>query len=412
MRIAFDGFPFKNGGVCAAKGFKASGIHCGLRKASGAPDLALVVSDTPCAAAAVYTTNKVKGAPIAVTKAHIASGTARGVIVNSGNANTCNIDGEAKAEEMCRLAAEALGIKSTELAVASTGIIGETLPIEPIEAAIPALAAGLSETGNEQAARAIMTTDTVKKEIAVSFALGDETVTVGGMAKGSGMIHPNMATMLCFLTTDAVIEQPLLQLALSAVVKDTFNMVSVDGDTSTNDTVLLLASGKAKNKLIGSIESEAYQKFVNALYVVLMNLSRMIAKDGEGATKLLECTVTGAADEQTAKTVAKSVITSSLFKCAMFGRDPNWGRILCAVGYAQAELDPDAVSVTLSSAGGAVCVCENGRGVSIDKEKAAAVLEPDEIKILISLGDGEKRAVAWGCDLTYDYVKINADYHT
>lgn len=257
-----------------------------------------------------------------------------------------------------------------------------------------------------------MTTDTVKKEVAVTFVLDGKEVTIGGMAKGSGMIHPNMATMLCFLTTDAAIEQPLLQLALSAVVKDTFNMVSVDGDTSTNDTVLLLSSGKAGNAKIEKIESLHYQTFVNALYVVLMNLSRMIAKDGEGASKLLECTVTGAVNEQAAKTVAKSVITSSLFKCAMFGKDPNWGRILCAVGYAQAELDPDAVSVSLSSSGGTVCVCQSGRGVPIDKEKAAAVLSPDEVKILISLGGGEGRAVAWGCDLTYDYVKINADYHT
>ena len=411
MLIAFEGFPFKEGGVCAAKGFKANGVHCGLRKASDAPDLAMIASDTPCAAAAVYTTNKVKGAPIAVTKAHIASGSAQAVIVNSGNANTCNIDGEEKAEEMCRLAAKALGRNASDIAVASTGVIGEILPIEPIAAAVPALAEGLSESGNEQAARAIMTTDTVKKEAAVTFTLDGKTVTIGGMAKGSGMIHPNMATMLCFLTTDAVIEQPLLQLALSAV-KDTFNMVSVDGDTSTNDTVLLLSSGKAGNAKIEKIESAAYQMFVNALYVVLMNLSRMIAKDGEGASKLLECSVTGAADEQTAKTVAKSVITSNLFKCAMFGKDPNWGRILCAVGYAPAALDPDEVSVSLSSAGGTVCVCENGRGVPIDEAEAAAVLAPDEIKILISLGDGEGRAVAWGCDLTYDYVKINADYHT
>lgn len=412
MLIAFEGFPFQEGGVCAAKGFQANGVHCGLRKASDAPDLALVASDEPCAAAAVYTTNKVKGAPIAVTKAHIASGTVQAVIVNSGNANTCNIDGEEKAEEMCRLAARALGLNITDVAVASTGVIGEILPIEPIASAVPALAKGLSVAGHDQAARAIMTTDTVKKEVAVSFLLDGKTVTVGGMAKGSGMIHPNMATMLCFLTTDAAIEQPLLQLALSVVVKDTFNMVSVDGDTSTNDTVLLMASGKAGNPAIADIDSPAYKAFVNALYVVLMNLSRMIAKDGEGASKLLECTVTGAENEQAAKTVAKSVITSSLFKCAMFGKDPNWGRILCAVGYAPANLNPDEVSVSLSSTGGTICVCENGRGVPVDKEKAAAVLLPDEIKILISLGDGEGRAVAWGCDLTYDYVKINADYHT
>lgn len=410
--IAFKDLPVIPGGVCAAPGFVANGVHCGLRKASDAPDLALIYSETPCKAAAVYTQNKVKGAPIAVTKAHLAQGDIRAVIVNSGNANTCNIDGEYKAEQMCAIAAQCLNINTHEVAVASTGVIGEVLPIEPIRDAVPALVKGLSREGSKEASRAIMTTDTVKKEYAVQVTIGGETVTIGGMAKGSGMIHPNMATMLCFLTTDACIDQPLLQFALSQVTNDTFNMVSVDGDTSTNDTVLLLSSSLAKNKLIMDVDSDDYRTFANALYVVLMNLSRMIAKDGEGATKLLECVVDGAPDDHTARTVAKSVITSTLFKCAMFGKDPNWGRILCAVGYADADVSPDTVNVTLSSKAGSVCVCQNGRGTKFDPNAAQAVLEPDEITIHVTLGDGAFHAVAWGCDMTYDYVKINADYHT
>ncbi len=410
--IVFKDLPVIPGGVCAAPGFVANGVHCGLRKASDAPDLALIYSETPCRAAAVYTQNKVKGAPIAVTKAHLAQGDIRAVIVNSGNANTCNIDGEYKAEQMCAIAAQCLDINPHEVAVASTGVIGEVLPIEPIRGAVPALVKGLSREGSEKAARAIMTTDTVKKEYAVQVMISGKIVTIGGMAKGSGMIHPNMATMLCFLTTDACIDQPVLQFALSQVTNDTFNMVSVDGDTSTNDTVLLLSSSLAKNKPIMDVDSEEYRTFANALYVVLMNLSRMIAKDGEGATKLLECVVDGAPDDCTARVVAKSVITSTLFKCAMFGKDPNWGRILCAVGYADADVSPDTVSVTISSEAGSVCVCQNGRGTTFDANKAQAVLEPDEITVHVTLGDGAFHAVAWGCDMTYDYVKINADYHT
>ncbi|MCI8407204.1 MAG: bifunctional glutamate N-acetyltransferase/amino-acid acetyltransferase ArgJ [Oscillospiraceae bacterium] len=412
MMIAFKGFEFVEGGVCAPEGFQASGVHCGLRRNRNKPDLALIYSPVPCKAAAVYTQNKVKGAPLQVTKEHLAAGDIQAVIVNSGNANTCNPDGEEKARAMCGLIARELEIPETAVAVASTGVIGEVLPLEPIESACPQLKKELSPEGNDQAALAIMTTDTVKKEVAVTFQLGGKTCRLGGMAKGSGMIHPNMATMLCFLTTDAALEPRLLQLALSAVTGDTFNMVSVDGDTSTNDMVLLMASGQAGNPVIRNPASEDYKTFQDALYAVMMNLSREIARDGEGASKLLECMVSGAADEASAKVVAKSVITSSLFKSAMFGEDANWGRILCAVGYAQAELDPEQVEVTLKSQNGKVLVCRKGRGVPFSEEVAKEVLRAGEIQILIRLGDGEGKAVAWGCDLTYDYVKINGSYRT
>ena len=412
MLIKFNGYDFTEGGVCAAKGFQASGVHCGLRKNKDKPDLALIVSETPCDAAAVYTKNKVKGAPLLVTKNHLAAGKVRAVIINSGNANTCNPDGEEKAEMMCRLAAEELGADPQEVLVASTGVIGEVLPIEPIAKACPSLVKGLSSKGNIEACQAILTTDTRKKEVAVTFSLNGNPCTVGGMAKGSGMIHPNMATMLCFMTTDAAIEPKLMQIALSAVTRDTFNMVSVDGDTSTNDMALLLASGKAGNPVIENPDSQEYQLFLNGLYAVMMNLSRMIAGDGEGATKLLECTVSGAKDEDTAKVLAKSVITSSLFKSAMFGEDANWGRILCAIGYSGAEADIEQVGVTLQSVKGAVCVCRNGKGVAFDEKTAKDILHADEIKIIITLEDGEGKAVAWGCDLTYDYVKINGSYRT
>ena len=412
MNIHFNGYDFAEGGVCAAKGFRANGIHCGLRRNTAKPDLALVLAEVPCRTAAVYTQNLVKGAPLTVTRKHIEDGFARAVIINSGNANTCNPDGEEKAETMCRLAADALNLSPEDVAVASTGIIGEPLPIAPIEIAVPELAKGLSREGHTAASQAILTTDTHAKEVAVTFPIGETMVTIGGMAKGSGMIHPNMATMLCFLTTDCAIDSRLLQLALSGVTDDTFNMVSVDGDTSTNDMALLLSSGLAGNPVIEDISSKEYQTFLNGLYAVLMNLSRMIAGDGEGATKLLECSVSGAKDRMAARTVAKSVITSSLFKSAMFGRDPNWGRILCAVGYSGADVDVDGVEVILKSVNGEVCVCHEGRGVTFSAEEAHRILEPDEIKIIIRLKDGEGTAVAWGCDLTYDYVKINADYHT
>lgn len=411
MRVNFKGFDFVDGGICAPAGFQAAGIHCGIRKNKDKRDLALIYSEDICTAAAIYTQNKVKGAPIAVTKKNIKNGKAQAIIVNSGNANTCNADGEQKAQMMCDLTAKALGINQQDVIVASTGVIGQVLDIEPIQDGMPQLVSELSVGGSNNAAEAIMTTDTVKKEIAVEFHMGDAVCKIAGIAKGSGMIHPNMATMLCFITTDVAIEAELLQSALKKVADDTFNMVSIDGDTSTNDMACVLASGKAGNPLIDKQDTD-YEIFINALYVVLMNLSREIAADGEGATKLLECHVTGADDEQTAKKVAKSVITSSLFKSAMFGADANWGRILCAIGYADAEFNIDEVSVLLASAKGCIRVCEYGAGVDFSEETAKEILLEDEIKIIVSLGKGKYSAVAWGCDLTYDYVKINGDYRT
>ena len=405
-----------NGGVCAAKGFKASGVYCGIKKSNSPThknDLGMIVSDVPCAAAAVYTTNKVKGAPIIVTKKNLkkTGGVARAVIVNSKNANTCNADGEEKAEKMCSLAANALGIKSEEIIVASTGVIGQVLPIEPIEAGIKPLVDGLSYTGNEAAATAIMTTDTIKKEYAVEFEIGGVKCKIGGMAKGSGMIHPNMAKTLNFITTDAAIEKNALQEALNDIVKITYNCLSIDGDTSTNDMVALMANGLAQNEEIksGSVE---FVLFKSALYEVMMHLTRMLAKDGEGASKLIECVCKGAPSQDDAITVAKSVIGSTLFKCAIFGEDANWGRILCAVGYADAEFDINKVDVDLKSEYGEIAVCRSGAGVEFSEEKAAEILKSDEIFVLINLHAGEAKATAWGCDLTYDYVKINGDYRT
>ena len=407
---------FIDGGVCAAKGFKANGVQCGLAHAGASVtkkknDLALIVADTECTTAAVYTTNKVKGAPILVTKEHIKDGRARAVIVNSVNANTCNPDGVEKAEKMCQLAADALGIDENDVIVASTGVIGQVLPIEPIANAMDELKDGLTYDGNKRALEAIMTTDTREKEIAVEFTVGGKTCTLGGMLKGSGMIHPNMATTLTFLTTDAAISAEMLQQALSDVVKVTLNRASVDGDTSTNDMVCVLASGGAGNKTITS-DGEDYASFENALYNIMLNLARMMARDGEGATKLIECSVSGAKDEKTAETVAKSVICSSLFKAAMFGEDANWGRILCAVGYADADFDINQVDVKIGSAKGVIDVCKNGAGVDFSEDKAKEILGEEVIEIIISIGDGAGEAVAWGCDLTYDYVKINGDYRS
>lgn len=402
-----------DGGVCAAKGYVANGVHCGLRKNKSKFDLAAIYSEKICNAAAVYTQNKVKGAPLAVTKEHIKDGTAKAIIVNSGNANTCNADGEEKAELMCKYLAEQLNIEPTDVAVASTGVIGEILPIEPIKKACPKLVKELnSEEGSEKAATAILTTDTEKKQYAVKFQVGGKTCTIGGMAKGSGMIHPNMATMLCFITSDADIDRDLMQKGLKDVVDDTFNMISIDGDTSTNDMVIFLANGMAENDKIVDETSEDYAVFKEALMQVMTMLSKMIAKDGEGATKLLECTVFNAEDEKTAKVVAKSVITSNLFKCAMFGEDANWGRILCAVGYSDAEFDITKVNVLIESEHGKVVVCENGSGVSFNEDLAKNVLSGEYIKIKIDLQSGVESATAWGCDLTYDYVKINGEYRT
>lgn len=411
MFIKFNGFDFVEGGVCAAKGFTASGIHSGIRKNKEKADLALISCEVPCNAGAIYTQNKVKGAPLAVTKANLSNGRAQAIICNSGNANTCNANGEEVARQMCEIAGKALGIPADDVVVCSTGVIGLPMPIEPIRDHIEPLKASLSADGSIRAAQAIMTTDTFPKEIAVSFILNGKVCHIGGIAKGSGMIHPNMATMLCFLTTDVAIEPEWLQRAIKKVADITFNMVSIDGDTSTNDMVSILASGLAGNPVIDQ-EGSAYDLFVNALYAVMMNLSRELARDGEGATKLLECAVNGAPDETTAKKIAKSVITSSLFKSAMFGADANWGRILCAVGYTDAEFNIDRISVHLASAKGRIQVCENGAGVPVDEDKAKQILLEDEIKIIIDLGYGEGSAMAWGCDLTYDYVKINGDYRT
>lgn len=404
---------FIKGGVCAARGFKANGINCGLNADKNKNDLGIILSDTICNTACVYTQNKVKGAPILVTKANLAktNGKSRAVIVNSKNANTCNADGEEKARRMCELTADVLGIEPYEVIVASTGVIGQILPIEPIEAGIKPLADGLSYDGNDKAANAIMTTDTVDKQVAVEFEIGGKTCRLGGMAKGSGMIHPNMATTLNFITTDAGISVLMLQKALSEVVQTTYNCLSVDGDTSTNDMVSVMANGLAGNDEITS-EGADFDTFKKALYAVMMNMTRMLAADGEGASKLLECNVKGAEDFETARCVAKSVICSSLFKCAMFGADANWGRVLCAVGYADADFDINKVSVTLGSLKGEINVCENGAGVPFSEEKAKEILLEDEIIINISLGEGSGEASAWGCDLTYDYVKINGDYRS
>ena len=399
------------GGVCAAKGFTAGGIHCGIRKNRTKRDLALIVSEVPAAAAATYTTNLVKGAPLTVTKSHIADGYARAVICNSGNANTCNADGIEVAEKMSALLADALGIDASDVVVASTGVIGQALNVEPIAAGIPALIASLSADGSDAAAEGIMTTDTIKKEVAVEFTVGGKTCRIGGIAKGSGMIHPNMATMLVFITTDCAIAPEMLQKALSADIQDSFNMVSVDGDTSTNDMVTVLANGMAGNAEIAA-DGEDYAAFCAALNAVTADLCRKIAADGEGATKMLECVVTGAADTATAKTVAKSVICSSLLKAAMFGADANWGRVLCAIGYSGANVDVNKVDVSFRSDKGTIDVCKNGAGIPFSEEIAKEILLEKNIDILIGLNSGDAIATAWGCDLTYDYVKINGDYRT
>ena len=400
-----------NGGVCAAKGFKANGIHCGIRHNRTKRDVALIVSDVPCAAAAVYTKNLVKGAPLTVTKNHIADGKAQAVICNSGNANTCNADGIRIAEAMAALVEKATGIAANDVVVGSTGVIGQPLDVSIIEKGMDALAAGLSYEGSEAAAEAIMTTDTVKKEVAVEFTVDGKTCRMGGIAKGSGMIHPNMATMLVWITTDCAISASMLQKALSGDVNNTFNMLSIDGDTSTNDTVAVLANGLAGNKEI-TAEGEDFTAFMNALNTLTVQLCRMIAGDGEGATKLLECVATGADTEEAAKKSAKSVICSSLLKSAMFGADANWGRVLCAIGYSGADVDVSKIGVSFRSKAGSVEVCRDGSGIPFSEEIAKKVLLENEIEILISLGDGPYGATAWGCDLTYDYVKINGDYRT
>ena len=399
-----------NGGVCAAKGFTANGVHCGIRKNKDKRDLALIFSEVKANAAAVYTTNLVKGAPLLVTRNHISDGMAQAVICNSGNANTCNANGIEIAEQMSDICASKLGISAEDVVVASTGVIGQPLDIEPIASGMDSLADGLGDY-SDYAAEGIMTTDTVKKDIAVSFDIGGVECKIGGIAKGSGMIHPNMATMLVFITTDCAISSEMLQRALSSDIANTFNMVSVDGDTSTNDMVTVLANGMAGNKEIAS-EGEGFDTFMKALNTVTVHLCKMIAGDGEGATKMLECTVDGAKDEATAKTVAKAVICSSLTKAAMFGADANWGRVLCSIGYSGADVDVNKVDVSFVSAKGEILVCKDGAGVDFSEEIAKEILLERDITIKIALNSGDGKAVAWGCDLTYDYVKINGDYRT
>lgn len=402
---------FKDGGVCAAKGFKASGVHCGIRKNKTKKDLSLIVSDKRASAAAVYTTNLVKGAPITVTKKHIENGYAKAVICNSGIANTCNADGVEVAEQMCALVEEYAGIDKNDVVVASTGVIGQPLDIEPIKNGMASLVESLNYNGSADAAYGIMTTDTVLKQKAVEFEIGGKTCTIGGIAKGSGMIHPNLATMLVFITTDAAISPEMLTKALNGDITDTFNMVSIDGDTSTNDMVCILANGAAENEPITK-EGEDFEVFKKALGMINAELCREIAKDGEGATKLLECKVSGASDKPTARTVAKSVVCSTLLKAAMFGADANWGRVLCAIGYSGADVDVNKIDVSFKSKSGEILVCQNGAGVDFSEEKAKEILLNDEIEILIDLKSGSDFAVARGCDLTYDYVKINGDYRT
>lgn len=405
-------YNFKEGGVTAPLGFTAQGV-CASIKASNTTkcDLAFIYCDTLCNAAAVFTKNLVKSDAILVTQKHLKNGKAQGVIVNSGNANTCNDDGYEKATKMCELASEAFGVKTEDIIVASTGVIGQVLPIEPVKKGIAMLKDTLSKEGGTNAAEAIMTTDTVKKEMAMEMTLGGKKVTIGGMAKGSGMIHINMGTMLSFITTDAAVSSEMLKAALLEAVEDSYNMVSVDGDTSTNDTLAIMASGKAGNPEITE-KNDDYKEFVKGLTEAFKSLAKQLAADGEGATKLLICTVNGAKTKADAVKISKSVICSSLLKAAMFGADANWGRVLCAIGYSGADTDIKKVQVAFKSAKGTIQVCKNGAGLDFDEDIAKEILLEKEINILVNLGDGSAYAEAYGCDLTYDYVKINGDYRT
>ena len=416
-----------SGGVTAPKGFKASGVHCGVKKGkgdgnqptkSGRPevqsekkDLALIVSEKECTAAAMYTLNRVKAAPLYVTMDHLENGVAQGIIANSGNANACCPMSHENADEMCRLAADATGLKAADFVVASTGVIGQTLNIAAIEQGAPAAAAALSADGSDAAAQAIMTTDTIKKELAASLTIGGQKVSIGAIAKGSGMIHPNMGTMLCFITTDCAITQEMLQDALHDIVPRTFNRVTVDGDTSTNDMCVILANGMAENPLI-EWKDDNYTVFFKALSDLCVQLARNIASDGEGASRLVTCTVKAARSEESAERLAKSVVGSPLVKTAMFGSDANWGRVLCAMGYSKAPFRPEFVDVSFQSAVGEILVCQQGAGLDFDEELAKSILSQDEVVIDITLHEGEHQATCWGCDLTYEYVKINGDYRT
>ncbi|HOK00301.1 MAG TPA: bifunctional glutamate N-acetyltransferase/amino-acid acetyltransferase ArgJ [Termitinemataceae bacterium] len=420
------------GGVCAPRGFSAGGIWCGIRKKNDKRDLALIVSSVPAAAAAMYTTNRVEAASIQITREHLRSGRCQAIICNSGNANACTGEaGLAAARRMAAAAAKALNLEEHLVAVASTGVIGVPLPIERVEAHITELVQKLqsNEAGHAAALEAIMTTDTRKKEVAIELVLGGVPVRIGAMAKGAGMIHPNMATMLCFITTDAAITPSLLEVALRQAVSRSFNRVSVDGDTSTNDTVLVLANGKAGNRPIDT-DGPDFQLFATALEEVCITLARMIARDGEGATKLVTCTVSGAEHEEDAAALARAVISSSLVKAAMFGADANWGRILCAMGYSGVPFDPTSVRVRFASGNKEILVCEGGAAIPFSEETAKRILSQEEVQILIDLGPeaststdtprdtkggaGQRghAATCWGCDLTYEYVKINGDYRS
>ena len=415
------------GGVTAPKGFTASGVHCGVKKGKGdgnqppmskmpevlegKKDLALIVSEQPCVAAAVYTMNRVKAAPLYVTMDHLENGEAQAIVANSGNANACAPNSHEHAETMCQLAAQATGLKASDFVVASTGVIGQELNIDAIAKGMPAAAAALSKDGSDAAANAIMTTDTVKKELSVTCSVGGKAVTIGAIAKGSGMIHPNMGTMLCFVTTDCSITHEMLTDALHEIVPRTFNRVTVDGDTSTNDMCVVLANGMAGNELV-EWKDDNYTVFYKTLYYVFEQLARNIAADGEGASKLITCTVANARSEESAERLAKAVVGSSLVKAAMFGSDANWGRVLCAMGYSKAPFRPEFVDVKFSSAVGEILVCEKGAGVDFDEENAKSILSQDEVVIYVDLHEGEHEATCWGCDLTYDYVKINGDYRT
>ncbi|MDR3982534.1 MAG: bifunctional glutamate N-acetyltransferase/amino-acid acetyltransferase ArgJ [Dysosmobacter sp.] len=403
-----------DGGVCAAQGFRAAGIHVGVKThAAWKKDVALIVSDVDCAAAAMFTTNVVKAAPIHVDRKHLADGKARAIVANSGNANACAPQGEENAIKMCAAAAKAIGCPPEDVLVSSTGVIGQTLKVQVIEEGMPALYEALDHSveASDAAAHAIMTTDTVKKEVAVETVIGGKTVRMGGIAKGSGMIHPNMGTMLCFLTTDCAISPAMIRAALKEVVCKTFNRISVDGDTSTNDSCIVLANGLAGNAEITE-QGADYQAFTEALMTLCTELARKMAADGEGAKHLITCTVTGAADEKTAETVARSVISSTLTKAAIFGADANWGRVLCAMGYSGAEFDPETVDVSFASAAGDIAVCEKGRGLPFDEDLAKKILTEHDVEIRISMGTGAGTATCWGCDITYDYIKINGDYRT
>ncbi|MDH6366181.1 MULTISPECIES: bifunctional ornithine acetyltransferase/N-acetylglutamate synthase [unclassified Breznakia] len=398
-------------GVCYPKGFLANGIHCGIRKNKSKKDLCLIYSENICAAASVYTQNKVKGAPIAITKENLSNHLAQAIVVNSGNANTCNSNGEQIAREMAKLSANALGIQANDMIVASTGVIGQKLDITPIANHIQELADGLSVEGGIAACEAIMTTDTTIKEWHGSFVIDGKECRIGGIAKGSGMIHPNMATMLSFITSDVDISTEMLNLVIKEVADETFNMVSVDGDTSTNDMLTVMCNGQAENPQIRE-KGNNYAIFKEALFRVAKHLARAMAKDGEGATKLLTCQVVNAPSKQAAKCIAKSVIASSLVKSAMFGNDANWGRILCAIGYSDADYDETTIDVTFTSVAGSVDVCKQSQGVNFDEEQATQILKQEEVIIYIDMNQGKATAESWGCDLTYDYVKINGDYRT